>query len=909
MAKIKSIQSTTSYGGTTLTPTKCEFSEGDLLIVCIVKASSASDVTCTAGWTNAGAPYKQPGGVLGVFYKVAGANEAAPTLTTSGSAYMQAIMLSVSGHNGINSVVVSTVVTATNITQAITTTENDCLVLHFVGAISPSTTRLYFATVDPSTGYGLEYLGSTAGPSLTVYSRYQRTAGAVPQGAMWRSATSPIHPMMVSIAIRDSGNAIDAYPDSTTDMSVVEYWRSTNTAENPNANTVNNSVHFNSIEGLTIANGSAATAGGSSVEARLADTTVQTVLSFLTNSTGISSTLVSPVNLTDYLLVGRANASSPSLVPDFGTLAQRGLTFVAGEGSNYRAYCISATDANDVTLLGAQIFVVDLSIGGYASSGTINLASVNKLQFCTRLISGTSGLTLQLDTLYRVKKIVAAGGSPSSPITFAQFAKRICNAFIAPLIEVSGQSGMLYAPVQFGGGDALYLSMSAFAIQFPASSVTNSKATKCHVNAGKLGLSFNPKAGDVIKMRNSVISSVSPFHFSFLPTASASATYDFTTLTLVNAIVTLRAITTFSGMTFADCTIAHNGATVQDCSFNASTIITSDPSTISNSQFIGSDTVHSSVEYRVDIGAGGTPTGNWVRVDGTTEVSMIDWDGNSTGEKVTVTGGTFTTSGVNQTSGDFPSEVISDSKQTSSSITTAFTGLPPGMLFDVIIMSSRQGAGRHGKHTVTTSEYETFALKDGADNTTPFELTALVGSNGQLTITTTVDPAYPSDVNIPINAVILRGKQAAYPALKIITPGTYTLTDLDYIGYGANGSASAAIHNNSGGEVILNIAGGSTPTILNGIGATTIVQSGATVVVEGLVTGSRVIATLVSDGTVLHNGAESAGSVTFSVTQSGAIKIEARKASSAPYYRPWTTQLTPISGQTNTVTALQELDQ
>lgn len=82
----------------------------------------------------------------------------------------------------------------------------------------------------------------------------------------------------------------------------------------------------------------------------------------------------------------------------------------------------------------------------------------------------------------------------------------------------------------------------------------------------------------------------------------------------------------------------------------------------------------------------------------------------------------------------------------------------------------------------------------------------------------------------------------------------------------------------------------------------------AQVSVSGLVTGSRVKASKVSDGTVLFTGAESGGVVTFTTEYIGTVRIEARKASSAPYYQPWVSQVTPVSGETVSTTALQVLD-
>ena len=82
----------------------------------------------------------------------------------------------------------------------------------------------------------------------------------------------------------------------------------------------------------------------------------------------------------------------------------------------------------------------------------------------------------------------------------------------------------------------------------------------------------------------------------------------------------------------------------------------------------------------------------------------------------------------------------------------------------------------------------------------------------------------------------------------------------------------------------------------------------AQVTIDGLVTGSRVKATRVDNGALLFNGLESGGAVSFSTDYIGLIEVEARKASSAPYYRPWASRLTTVSGSTVSATAIQILD-
>lgn len=82
----------------------------------------------------------------------------------------------------------------------------------------------------------------------------------------------------------------------------------------------------------------------------------------------------------------------------------------------------------------------------------------------------------------------------------------------------------------------------------------------------------------------------------------------------------------------------------------------------------------------------------------------------------------------------------------------------------------------------------------------------------------------------------------------------------------------------------------------------------ATIVMNGLVTGSRVKATKVSNGDLLFNGAESGGQISFTTDFIGAIRLEARKASAEPFYKPFVTQITSVADATRTATALQALD-
>lgn len=69
-------------------------------------------------------------------------------------------------------------------------------------------------------------------------------------------------------------------------------------------------------------------------------------------------------------------------------------------------------------------------------------------------------------------------------------------------------------------------------------------------------------------------------------------------------------------------------------------------------------------------------------------------------------------------------------------------------------------------------------------------------------------------------------------AIVVTTPGTYSFSGNSFTGYGTTGTDTAAIYNNSGGLVTINISNGSTPTYYNGVGATTVINNNVSVTLE-----------------------------------------------------------------------------
>lgn len=101
-------------------------------------------------------------------------------------------------------------------------------------------------------------------------------------------------------------------------------------------------------------------------------------------------------------------------------------------------------------------------------------------------------------------------------------------------------------------------------------------------------------------------------------------------------------------------------------------------------------------------------------------------------------------------------------------------------------------------------------------------------------------------------------------AVRFLSPGTFALNDWTFQGYGANGTTDAAVVNDSGGLVTLNITGGDSPTVLNIGASTTVVQNVVNFSLTGLVDNTEVRIYRVSDDVELF-GVEnsSGGTVTY----------------------------------------------
>ena len=138
-------------------------------------------------------------------------------------------------------------------------------------------------------------------------------------------------------------------------------------------------------------------------------------------------------------------------------------------------------------------------------------------------------------------------------------------------------------------------------------------------------------------------------------------------------------------------------------------------------------------------------------------------------------------------------------------------------------------------------------------------------------------------------------------AIYITATGTYTFTEFTYSGFGADDTTNAAVYNNSGGAVTINVSGGDTPTVRNGTSASTTIVNYKTIQVKAIdantganIVGARVYIEAaaggdISEGTVIATGITNSSGIylytTFNYTNPQPVAGRVRRATTGTLYK------------------------
>lgn len=276
-----------------------------------------------------------------------------------------------------------------------------------------------------------------------------------------------------------------------------------------------------------------------------------------------------------------------------------GMRSGATAGTNYKIWQVHGGDAPYYGVGVIPVVINPANTDTRTTAGTLDTADVRNYGFW---MSGSGVMTGQMliGSVWKMGTTTVAGGTSTEPVAIEGLEFALTKGKIRWSAIRQGANQMLcLQAVQFGNGgtNPIYLDLNATAVEFPSKRNLSKKLINYNGTDDAIGFTYYAGASDTIKHRASVISSPSKYHWRIHASSSASATYDFAGLSIIGAgDVQLRAVTTFTGMSFTDCpTITTNSAAIASCSFTNSKLICAtlgDMDNVSNCTFVSSGTGH-----------------------------------------------------------------------------------------------------------------------------------------------------------------------------------------------------------------------------------------------------------------------------------------------------------------------------
>lgn len=233
------------------------------------------------------------------------------------------------------------------------------------------------------------------------------------------------------------------------------------------------------------------------------------------------------------------------------------------------------------------------------TNGTLSNSDVRRYGFW---VGGKGALTNQacFGPMWAMDTTTIAGGVAAEPVDVPAIIAAAADRKNRASSTLQGSNQMLcLQALQFGNGgtNPIYLKVNGAAIEFPSRKNVAKKQVNYNGTDNSVGWTFYPGASDKIDLSGTAFASANKYHWRIHASASASATWDFSGVALTGAgDVQLRAVTTFTGMSFTDCpTITTNGAAISNCSLTDSKLICaalSELEDVSDCAFVSSGTGH-----------------------------------------------------------------------------------------------------------------------------------------------------------------------------------------------------------------------------------------------------------------------------------------------------------------------------
>jgi hypothetical protein len=590
---------TSGATGTTLVLSVPAYVVGDLLLA--VFMADTGTATWTAGAPPSGAGWAHITGSpttntcqLVCMWKYAVASEPVSyTFTASGAESFNGAMISVRDTHATTPFGATSVINFTNQAsaakfsmQTITTNVANCLVLYASANSAAGVPSLLEGPV-----FGLIGADGVA-ESLGIGWTFKQTAGLTPANVTVSNVTAGAGvKLALQIAPPVAGAAvIPGYV--TADSSIYVDPLNGTTAYNTNtAMAATADTNFGtSIGGITT---------GDATVSAVTDVGINSFHSVarLTTATGVTTpggaelvlAVANRPNVTGKNVLVHIGPSTEGQLQRFSTIASgRGLWFgMRNAAGNNKVYQVYGAEKG----AGRHTPVV---INGDATTtkhtaGTLTQSSIQAFGFW---VSGTGVTTTAWDfaSLWVLDTTTVCGGNTTEPLDISQIYRTVSVGKERKSVLLQGSSQLLILqPLQIGNGgtDPTNLLLDSTAIEFPRQYNSATKDVTYHSVDNVAGITYYAGSTDVIRHVSSVISSASKYHWRIHASSSALATYDFSGLSLIGAgDVQLRAVTTFTGMSFTSCpTITQNGAAILDCTFTNSKVIVSEVGNLDDIQY------------------------------------------------------------------------------------------------------------------------------------------------------------------------------------------------------------------------------------------------------------------------------------------------------------------------------------
>lgn len=575
----------TSISATTLACSLPEYKAGDLLMAICTTDTGTTQSWSSSGWTQ----YLSLSNAsnIGILYKIAGTNEASPVIAYSIAETADIRVVSIMDvdtaapfNANANK---NTVSLGRDTMPTVTTNRDNCLIIYAAANSGAGVPTIIEGAVTFEAGSD----GSAHSDGLSW--GFQSIAGTTPTDVYYTTVSIGAS-KLITVAINPPSTGATVIPAYCAgDSSLYLDPLHGTTAYNGNAAfDAKATTYFSTtLDGRPLANGTIAAAADVGINSfhSMAQITGVTTNGTYTGATSVMAPINKPKVSGKNVLV-HIKPSTPKQLQTTDPITKstsKGIGFgmCSTANTDYRVWHVHGAGTAWGSAQHLPVVInSDTTKGLLQSTGTLDPTSITAFGFFT---SGFSVATVwQFGSLWVLDTTTIAGGTTAEPVGIAGINK-VCSTGKERMsvLQQGASQALILQPVQFGNGGSnqVILDLDSTAIEFPEQYNVSSKQVFYCSADNVAGLTYYAGASDAIKHTNAVVSSKSPFHWQIHASSSPSAAYDFSGLSIIGAgDVQLRDVTTFSEMSFTNCTlITQNNASIDSGLFKNSYIKSNNP--------------------------------------------------------------------------------------------------------------------------------------------------------------------------------------------------------------------------------------------------------------------------------------------------------------------------------------------